>query len=178
MTVQEAAERLKLDPLDTVCEILRRARSRVSAVFFHMCEENLLRIYSWPFVCVGSDSSARSLTGPMAQGKPHPRTFGAFGRFFGEYVFRKKIMPLAEAIARVTSFPAERFGLRDRGVLRRGAFADIVVFDAKRYRDTATYDDPFSLTAGVRHLLINGTPVLRDNHETGTRPGRVLRHGG
>lgn len=177
LTVQQVAERLGMEPLDAACEILQRSKFQASAVFFHMCEENLVRIYGWPFVCVGSDSTARSLTGPMAVGKPHPRTFGTFGRFFAEYVRKRKVMPLADAVARATSFAAKRFGLRDRGVVRVGAYADIVVFDGRAYRDTATYDNPFSLTVGVRHLLVNGTPALRNGRETGARAGRVLRAG-
>jgi N-acyl-D-amino-acid deacylase len=175
MTIQQAAEALGLDPFDAVCEILLGSEFQVSAVFFHMREENLERILRWPFTYVGSDSTARSLAGPTAKGRPHPRTFGTFGRFLGEYVLQRKVLPLPEAVAKITGLAAERFQLRDRGVIRRGAYADIVVFDPKKYRATASYEQPFSLTQGVRHLLVNGVPVLRDGRETGARPGRVLR---
>jgi N-acyl-D-amino-acid deacylase len=178
MTVQAVALELGLDPFDAVCELLRRAEFQVTAVFFHMNEDNLARILRWPFTSVGSDSTARSLTGPTAQGRPHPRTFGTFGRFLGEYVVRRKVLPLPEAISRITRRAAERFQLRDRGVLRTGAFADIVVLDLDRFRDTATYEKPFSLTKGVRHLLVNGEPVILRGRETGARPGRVLRFEG
>jgi N-acyl-D-amino-acid deacylase len=140
-----------------------------------MREENLERILTWPFVFLGSDTSSRSLTGPTAEGKPHPRTFGTFARFLGEYALRRKLLPLPEAVARLTSLPAERFHLKDRGILRKGACADIVAFDPRTIRDTATYEKPFSLSQGVRYLLVNGKPVLVDGRQTGARPGRVLR---
>lgn len=176
ISIQEAAGALGMDPFDAVCEILLKSQFHVSAVFFHMSEGNLERILRWPFVSVGSDSTSRSLKGPTAKGRPHPRTFGTFGRFLGEYVLQRKIMPLPEAISKITSRTAERFQLRDRGVLRKGAFADVVVFDPKLYHATATYDKPFSLTQGMRHVLVNGMPVLRNGRETGARPGRVLRY--
>jgi len=174
LSVQRVAERMGVEPVEAACEILARSGLDVSAVFFDMNESHLERIYRWPFVFVGSDSAARSLRGPTARGRPHPRTFGTFGRFVSEYVLRKGLMTLPDGIARLTSLPAERFGLKDRGVLRPGAFADVAVFDPERYRDHATYEDPFQLTAGVRHLLVNGRPVLRDGRETRSRPGRVL----
>ena len=175
LTVAEAARRLGLEPCDAVFEILLRAKLSVSAVYFDMREENLERILKWPFVFLGSDTSSRSLKGPTAEGKPHPRTFGTFSRFLGEYVLRRKLLPLAEGVARVTSLPAERFHLKDRGVLRKGAFADIAVFDPRTIRETATYETPFGLSQGVRHLIVNGKPVLVDGRQTGARPGRVLR---
>ena len=175
LTVREAAKRMGLEPCEAVFELLLHSKMAVSAIFFDMCEENLERILRWPFVYIGSDSSARSLEGPTAEGKPHPRTFGSFARFLGEYVRRRKLISLPEAIARITSLPAARFGLKDRGLLRQGAYADIAVFDPKTIRDTATYAKPFSLSEGVRHLIVNGRFVLCDGRQTRERPGRVLR---
>jgi N-acyl-D-amino-acid deacylase len=96
-------------------------------------------------------------------------------RFLSEYALRLKLLPLPEAIARITSLPAERFHLADRGILREGAYADIAVFDARTLHDVATYDAPFRLSRGVQHLIVNGTPVLLDGRQTSARPGRVLR---
>ena len=175
LTVAEAARRMGLEPCEAVFELLLRTNMTVSAIFFGMSEENLRRILKWPFVFLGSDSSSRSLTGPTAEGKPHPRTFGTMGRFLGEYALRLKLLPLPEAIARITSLPAERFHLADRGVLREGAHADITLFDPRAFRDVATYDAPFRFSEGVRHMLVNGTPVLLDGRQTSARPGRVLR---
>lgn len=177
LTVTDAAARLNLDPVDAVFELLLRTRLAISAIFFEMSEENLRRIFGWPFVYVGSDSSSRATTGPTAEGRPHPRTFGSCARFLGEYVRRQGLLSLPEGIARMTGLPAERFGLKDRGILRPGAFADITLFDPRQVRDTATYLQPFSLSEGIRHVLVNGTPVLIGGKQTAHRPGRVLRYG-
>lgn len=175
MTVRQAAERMGMDPPEAVFEILICSKMSASAIFFTMSDEYLEEILTWPFICIGSDSAARAVRGATAQGKPHPRTFGSFGRFLSEYVLRRKLLTMPEAIAKITRFPAERFGLKDRGVLRRGAYADIVVFDPAQFRDRATYEDPFQLSTGMRHVLVNGTLVLKDGKQTRTRPGRVLR---
>jgi len=175
-TLQQVADHLNCRPLDALFEVLRRGRMDVSAIFFDMSEENLERILQWPFVLFGSDTAARALTGPTARGKPHPRTFGTFARVLGHCVRDRKLMDLSEAVARLTSRPAKRFGLSNRGVLRKGAYADIVVFDANRIRDRATYDTPFRLSEGIRHVLVNGVPVLQDGIQLPQhRPGRVLR---
>ena len=174
LTLDVVAERMALDPVEALFEILIGARLNCSMVGFEMSEDNLERILRWPFVMIGSDSSARALKGPTAVGKPHPRSMGTFARFLSRYVREKKLMPLPEAVARLTSIPARRFGFLDRGILAVGAWADIVVFDPETIRDRATYDDPFQLSDGVRHVLVNGTPVLADGAETGARPGRLL----
>ncbi len=175
LNLAQAGERLGVEPFEAAAELLRRAKMDVSAIFFEMSEDNLARILGWPFVSIGSDSSARSLTGPTAEGKPHPRAFGSSARFLREYVLNRKVMPLAEGIARLTSLPAQRFGLKERGLLRPGCHADIVVFDPKEIADAATYDAPFQLSRGVRHLLVNGTPVIEGGKVTSARPGKILR---
>jgi len=174
-TVAAAAEEMGLDPFDAVVELLVSTQLHVTAIFFEMSEENLERILRWPFVCVGSDSAARSFSGPTATGCPHPRAFGSCARFLGEYVLARRLMPLAEGVRRLTDLPARRFGLAERGRLRPGAFADVVLFDSRRIRDAATYADPFRPSEGIRHLLVNGRAVLADGRSTGARPGRVLR---
>jgi len=177
LTVAEAAIRMGAAPLEAVFELLLRTKMRITAIFFDMCEENLERVLGWPFTVIGSDSSARSPAGPTAQGKPHPRGFGAFSRFLGKYVRERRLMGLPEAIARVTSRTAGRFGLKERGILREGAYADIVAFDAARIHDAATYAEPFRLSVGVRHLIVNGRIVMKNGEQTRARPGRVLRGG-
>lgn len=175
MTVARAAERMGLEPFDAVVEMLVATRFRVTAIFFDMSEDNLTRILRWPFVCIGSDSAARSFSGPTAKGCPHPRTFGSCARFLGEYVLRKELMPLAEGVRKLTALPADRFGLKDRGRLRPGAFADVVIFDPAQLRDAATYADPFRPSEGVRWLFVNGAAVVDNGTLTRARPGRVLR---
>jgi N-acyl-D-aspartate/D-glutamate deacylase len=108
-------------------------------------------------------------------GKPHPRLYGTFPRVIGHYAREGGLMSLEEAIHRMTGMAAEKFHLRDRGVVREGAFADLVIFDAKEILDTGTYADPRRYPAGISHVLVNGTAVVRDGAHRGSRPGRALR---
>jgi len=177
MNLRQVAQLMRKHPADAVFTLLTKTRMSASAIFFTQSPSMIEDILTWPFVCIGSDSAARATRGPTAIGKPHPRTFGSFGRFLSEYVMKRKRLSLADAIARVTSLPAARFGLKDRGVLRRGAWADIAVFNPHEFRDRATYENPFRLSAGMRHLLVNGVPVLENGRRTRARPGKVLRIG-
>ena len=174
-SMDRVAEKLGMPPMEALFEMLLQSNLNCSAIFFDMKEENLERILKWPFVCIGSDSAARALAGPTARGKPHPRALGTSARFLGEYVRERKLMPLPEAIARLTSLPAQRYGFTDRGVLREGAYADVVVFDPDAVADRATYEEPFQLSTGIRHVLVNGVPVLQDGQQTAALPGCVLR---
>jgi N-acyl-D-aspartate/D-glutamate deacylase len=174
-SVRDVAERLDLPPAEAVLEILRRAKGRCSAIYFNMLEAHLEALLRRDDVTVGSDSASRALTGPTAVGLPHPRTFGCFARFLGEYVLRKKLMPLPRAVAKITSRSARRFGLRRRGRVTAGWYADLAVFDPAALCANATYTEPFRLSSGMRHVLVNGVAVLRDGRETGERPGHVLR---
>jgi len=127
---------------------------------------------------IGSDSAARSLDGPTRKGRPHPRGFGSFPRFLGRYAGRGKNITLSEAVRRVTSLPAQTFGIRDRGLIREGFFADIVVFDEERIIDRATFDEPFQGPEGVHFVLVNGRPAIWEGSATGVKAGRVMRNGG
>ena len=129
-----------------------------------------------PFVSIGTDSAAIRHEGPLAQGQPHPRAYGTFPRVLGHYARDEKVMPLEEAVRRMTSLAAAQFQIRDRGVLREGAFADIVVFDPARVVDTATYERPHSYPQGIEHVVVNGVPALGPQGLTGKRSGRAL-HG-
>jgi N-acyl-D-amino-acid deacylase len=125
-----------------------------------------------PWTSVASDGW---ILRPTGSGHPHPRSFGTFPRVLGRYVRDQEVLTLPEAIRRMTSLPASRLGLDDRGVVRPGAVADLVVLDPQRIADRSTYDDPWQLSVGVEHVLVAGEPVLRDAVPTGLRPGRVLR---
>ena len=109
--------------------------------------------------------------------KPSPRTYGSFPRILGEFVREKRIMGLEEAVRKMTSAPAARLGLADRGILRDGAVADVVVFDPETVASLATYDEPRRFPVGIEHVIVNGTPVVRDSEHTGALPGRALRRG-
>jgi N-acyl-D-amino-acid deacylase len=113
--------------------------------------------------------------GVFLKSSAHPRAYGNFARLLGRYVRDEKLIPLEEAVRRLAGLPAANLGLADRGVLRRGAFADVVVFDPATIADRATYDTPHQYAVGMRHVLVNGVPVLRDGEPTGATPGRALK---
>ncbi|HUT73445.1 MAG TPA: D-aminoacylase [Armatimonadota bacterium] len=175
LTMAEVARRLKLSAAEAVIELLVRERGHVAMVRFAMSEQDVERVLRHPAVMVGSDAAARATSGPLARGKPHPRAFGTFPRVLGHYVRERKTIGLSEAIRKLTSLPARRLGLEDRGIIRRGAYADLVLFDPDRIADRATYDDPIQPPAGIRGVWVNGRAVARDGELTGALPGRVLR---
>lgn len=153
--------------------MLARDDLRTGAFFFGMSEANLRRIYAQPWVMVGSDASIRAPQGPLAADHPHPRAYGTFPRFL-RLVQKEQLMPLAEAIRRLTALPAAAFGLKDRGRIAAGAFADLVLFDPAAVRDLATYAQPHALAEGVRQVWVNGGCCFADGRFTGVRCGQVL----
>jgi len=177
MSVQEAAESRGQEPVDAVFEIILADGAQTSAIYFVMNEEHLVEIMQWPFVMVASDSGARGLSGPSAEGKPHPRGYGTPTRVLRRYVREKPVLRLAEAIRKMTSMPAERLGMSDRGTLEAGKAADVTVFDPEEITDHATFEEPKQLSGGVSHVLVGGTFVQRDGKLTGERPGKVLLKG-
>ena len=177
MRMDEIAKHWRLSPAAAALRLLREERLEVGAVFFKMCEDDVAAVLSADFCCIGSDASIRALTGPTAKGVPHPRAFGTFPRIFGRYVRARKTIDLVEAIRRMTALPASVFGLRERGTIATGNYADLVVFDANVVRDTATYEAPYQLPIGIDHVFVNGRPVLAAGDFTNERPGRVLRGG-
>ncbi len=171
------SSQINKDPADTLFHILLEERLRVSAIFFSMNEENLKRILKKPYTMIGSDSSARSDNGITAKGKPHPRGFGTFPRVLGKFTREDGVLGLEEAIYKMTGFPAKRFGIKQRGLIKEGYYADIVIFDPEKINDRATFEDPFHFPDGVSHVLINGMTVVEDGRVKDVLPGRVLRNG-
>jgi dihydroorotase/N-acyl-D-amino-acid deacylase len=139
-------------------------------IVFTMDEADVRTVMAHPTTMIGSD-------GVPAGGKPHPRLYGCFARVLGHYVREAHVLDLPTAIHRMTGMPAGKFQLVDRGVIRPGAFADLVVFDPARIDDVATYDEPRRAPAGIRAVYVNGAAVARDGRHTGARPGRALRRG-
>lgn len=174
-TMAEVASEMKKGPCDALFDFLLEEKLRISAIYFSMSEENLRRILQRPYVMVGSDSSARAINGPTRLGKPHPRTFGSFPRVLSKFVREEKVLTLEDAIRKMTSLPARRIGLKDRGLIKEGAFADLVVFNPERIHDTASYTEPYAYPMGIRHVIVNGTFVVKDGAHTGAMPGKVLR---
>jgi N-acyl-D-aspartate/D-glutamate deacylase len=177
MTVAAIADESGVQPVDAALRLLREERLDVEAIYFTMCESDIRTVLSYGHTCIGSDASARALTGPTARGKPHPRAFGTFPRVLKRYVRDTRLLGLEEAVRRSTSLPARRLGLRRRGVIAEGWLADLVVFDPAAVADTATYEAPCSFPAGIRYVLVNGVTVVQEGRTTGARPGHVLRRG-
>ncbi len=165
------------EPIDIFFKILIEERLRVGAIFSSMNEDNLRRFLSLPYVMIGTDSSSRCTSGPTYKGKPHPRGFGSFPRFLGRYVRDNGVIGMSEAIHKITMLPAKTFDIDKRGVIRKGAFADLVIFDLEKIIDRATFDEPFLKPEGICYVIVNGLPAVWKGKPTGINAGRVLRHG-
>ncbi len=167
-SVAEMAQSLGVDPFDACCDLLKAERLRVTAIGSPSREEDVRDILSHPAGMLGSDTI-------LVGTRPHPRAYGTFSRFLSVYVRDRKIVPLEDAIRKITSFPARRFGLRDRGLVRPGMAADLVVFDFEHLEDLATYDDPQRSPKGIECVIVNGEIVIRSGCHTGALPGQALR---
>jgi N-acyl-D-amino-acid deacylase len=174
-TLAEVARVRGTSTADTAMDLVVEDGSRVQTVYFLMSEENVRRQLRLPWVSFGSDSGSLATEGVFLKSSAHPRGYGNFARLLGRYVREEKVVPLAEAIRRLTSLPAQNLGLRRRGSLRTGDFADVVVFDPSKIQDHATYEKPHQYATGMRHVFVNGVQVLKDGEHTGARPGRVVR---
>jgi N-acyl-D-amino-acid deacylase len=173
-TLARIAAGLGVPASEAVVEVLREAKGDVDMVLFMMSEENVALGLQRPWVMIGSDGEGRAAQGPYAAGKPHPRNYGTCPRLLGHYVRDRGLLSLPEAIRKMTSLPATKLGLRDRGRLQPGAVADIVVFDPATIADTATFAEPHRYPRGIPWVLVNGEPVIAGGQHTGSRPGRVL----
>jgi N-acyl-D-amino-acid deacylase len=170
LTVADASAELGQDPVDVVCDLLLAEDLRLNQVTPGPWSESLPHFVAHPAGMVGTDSTFIGL-------KPSPRTYGSYPRVLGQFVRDERRLSLEEAVRKMTSAPAARLGLRDRGLLRDGFVADIVVFDPERVRALATYDQPRQFSEGIEHVLVNGVAVVDAGTHTGALPGRALRHG-
>jgi N-acyl-D-amino-acid deacylase len=175
MSLAEAAALYGTTPEEVAMDLVVKDGSRVGTVYFMMDEENVMRQIALPWVSFGSDAGALAIREPFTLSNPHPRAYGNFSRLLGTYVRQQGVITMTEAVRRLTSLPAESLGLRRRGRLRAGYFADVVVFDPATVTDHATFEEPHQYASGVVHVFVNGEPVLRDGEPTGARPGRVVR---
>jgi N-acyl-D-amino-acid deacylase len=174
-TLEEVAAMRGKSPQETAMDLVVEDGSRVQVVYFLMSEENTRRQVGLPWVSFGSDAGSLAAEGVFLKQSTHPRAYGNFARLLGKYVREDKATTLEDAIRRLTSFPAATLRLADRGLLKAGHFADVVVFDAATIRDHATYEAPHQYATGMRHVWVNGTQVLRDGEHTGAKPGQVVR---
>ena len=175
MTLKEIGRSMNKDPKDAAMDIAIADRGNSSVVISIMDEKDVRSAVSDPLVTFGSDSSAQAEDGPLSKTKAHPRAFGTFPRVIAEYVKKEHTMRLEEAVRKMTSLAASRVGIMDRGILRPGMLADIVVFDPKTIEDVATYSDPLHYSVGVKFVFVNGRPVVWDGSITQERSGRALR---
>ena len=160
---------------DTVIDLVIEDHSRVQTVYFLMSEDNVRLGLVQPWVSLGSDSEALAPDGVFARSSTHPRAYGNFARLLGKYVREERVLPLEQAIRRLTRLPATNWKLRDRGCLAAGCFADVVVFDPNTIADHATFAAPKQYATGVEHVFVNGVAVIRAGEHTGAKPGRVVR---
>ena len=174
-TLADVAAMRGKSPEETAMDLVIEDGSRVSTVYFLMSEENVRKEIALPWVSFGSDAESPAPEGVFLKSNPHPRAYGNFARLLGKYVRDEKIIPLEEAIRRLTSLPAENLKLDRRGGLKPGYFADVVVFDPIAIQDHATYERPHQYSTGVRHVFVNGVQVLKNGEHTGAKPGRVVR---
>jgi N-acyl-D-aspartate/D-glutamate deacylase len=174
-TFGELARRTRVDPLDAVCDFIVADRGETRILITSMDDKDVRQISAAPWVTVGSDGNALATAGVTGQGKPHPRYYGTHARMLGTYVRDLGLLALPVAIHKMTGASAAALGLRDRGVLREGARADVTVFDPARIGERGTYDAPHQYAVGVSTVAVNGEVVIDGGDHTGALPGRVLR---
>jgi N-acyl-D-amino-acid deacylase len=172
--LSEVAKLWKEDPIDTLCDILIKDASSYVAVF-GMDEPDVLLALKQPWVSIDNDSEGTSPDGLLGTEHPHPRAYGTFPRILRKYVRDENQLTLPDAIRKFTALPAQRMRLTDRGVLKQGMWADVVIFDPEKIHDVATYENPNQLSVGMEYVLVNGVPVIDGGKMTGARPGKVLR---
>ena len=174
-TLAEVAKMRGKSPEETAIDLVIEDDSRVGTVYFLMSEDNVKKQIALPWVSFCSDAGSPATEGVFLKSNPHPRAYGNFARLLGKYVRDEKIITLQEAVRRLTSLSAENLRIRDRGSLKPGYFADVVIFDPATIQDHATFEKPHQYATGMVHVFVNGEQVLRDGEHTGARPGRVVR---
>jgi dihydroorotase/N-acyl-D-amino-acid deacylase len=176
--LSEIAATLNKDPMDALFDLLIEDKAFTECAVFGMSEPDVALALQQPWVSIDNDYSGVSPEGILGEEHAHPRAYGTFPRILRKYVREEKKLRLEEAIRKFSSLPAQRMRFTDRGVLKQGMWADVVVFDPKTVRDVATYDDPNRLSQGMEYVLVNGVPVIEEGKMTGALPGKVLRGAG
>jgi dihydroorotase/N-acyl-D-amino-acid deacylase len=173
--LSEIAEMWKEDPIDALCDLLIRDKAFTEVAVFGMSEPDATLALKQPWVSIDNDSQGTSPDGPLGQEHPHPRAYGTFPRILRKYVREDHVLTLEDAIRKFTPLPAQRMRLTDRGVLKLGMWADVVIFDPATIRDLATFEQPNQLSQGMEYVLVNGIPVIAEGKMTNALPGKVLR---
>ncbi len=177
-TVLQASREARQPPYDFIRDLLIAENGRVSIVNFAMNEDNLQRVLTHPLVVVASDGNSLAPYGELGAGKPHLRNYGTFTRVLGKYVRETKVLSLPEAIRKMTSLSAAKFGLSGRGLIQKGCFADITVFNPNTVADNEDWLNPHQYSSGIEYVLVNGKVVIHQGEHTGALPGKCLRMGG
>ena len=173
-TLAAVAKLRGTSPEETAMDLVIRDGTRVGTIYFIINEDNIVQQLKKPWVSVGSDAGSLATEGAFLKSNPHPRAYGSFARVLGKYTRDEQVLTLQEAVRRMSALPATNLRLARRGMLKGGYFADVVVFDPTTIRDNATFEQPHQYASGMRHVLVNGVPVLRDGEHTGATPGRVV----
>lgn len=174
-TLAEVAQARETTPAELAMDLVVEDGSRVGTVYFLMTEENVKKQIALPWVSFGSDAGSLAAEGAFLKSSAHPRAYGNFARLLGKYVRDESVIPLEEAIRKLTSFPAENLRIRNRGRLAPGYYADLAIFDPEAIQDPATFEKPHQYSTGMVHVLVNGIQVLSYGEHTGATPGRVVR---
>jgi N-acyl-D-amino-acid deacylase len=175
-TLAEVAKARGKSPEETAMDLVVEDGTRIQVAYFSMNEENVRREIALPWMSFGSDASSQAPEGVFLRSSTHPRAYGNFARVLGKFVRDEKALTLQEAVRRLAALPASNLGIRDRGMLRPGNYADVVAFDPAAIRDTATFEKPQSYAVGMRHVFVNGVAVLKDGEHSGAAPGKFV-HG-
>jgi len=174
-TIDQIAKQSRKDPIDTICDLLIEDRGYTYVAVFGMDERDVALALQQPWVSICNDSQGTAPDGQLGKEHPHPRAYGTFPRILRKYVREEKKLTLEEAIRKFAALPAQKMRLGDRGVLKVGMWADVVVFDPNTIADRATFEDPNQLSVGMQYVLINGVPVVDAGKMTNALPGKVLR---
>ena len=175
LTVAQISEQLGIEPLDAIFRVFSEERGALSMIVFSMNEDEVIEIMQHPDGMIGSDGCSVAPYGPTGTRSVHPRFYGTFPRVLGRYVREKKVLALEQAVYKMTGLPARKLRLSDRGLLKKGYQADIVVFDENRIEDKATFENPHQYPSGIQYVLVNGQIVISNGEHTGRLPGKFLK---
>ncbi len=174
-TLADVAQERNKTARETVVDLIYEDDSRIQVVYFSMSEDNIKKKLALPYMAICSDAGSYTNEGVFLEQSTHPRAYGSFARLLGHFVREEKVIPLEEAIYRLTTLPATNLKLNKRGALKKGYFADIVMFNADSITDNATFEKPHQYATGMIHVLVNGTQVMADGEHTGAKPGRFVK---
>jgi len=174
-TLKEISTMKSKDPVEAIIELIVEAKGEAPVVNFNMLDDDVKAVMRHPVVMFGTDGYSLAPYGILGRGKPHPRSYGTYPRVLGRYVRDEKLLTIEDAIRKMTSLPAQKLGLQDRGLIKEGMYADIVIFHPETVNDKATFTDPHQYPDGIEYVIVNGTIVIEKGEHTGALPGKVLR---